>query len=167
MNEDNTLLELNKRWSIYKTKFEAEMNKNSLPFGDLQPGNIYHLPIITSYQTTFNSPQAGFTKDMFVKKENAEKPNLKYASLIGYTMAFRLALSDENYFNKNIRSLIEEIKLTLKMNLKLTPEDPHYGYYIKLGDFEDKLDSAAYQFTIESNVIPMIQLDYFNKELRT
>lgn len=164
---DETLTKLNEKWYPYKTSLEIELNKNSIDFGDIQPGHIYELPIITSIRTNFNGPpQAGFIKDFFIKKENAEVPSLKYTQVLGYTLCSRLALNNMEYFRKNIRAIVEEIKLTIKKQSGITSDDPHYGYYIKLSDFVDKEDSAAYSFIVESNIIPMIQLGYENRELR-
>jgi len=156
--KNNTLIELNKRWQKYKTELENELNKNSIPFGEIQPGYIIFCPIITSYQTKFDVPQAGFIHDFFVKEENAKTPTVNYPVLIGYTACCRFAINDEAYFNRNIRYLIESIKLTLKHTSGISYNEPHHGYYIKLSDFEDYPDSACYKFTVESNVIPMIQL---------
>lgn len=156
---DKYLDELNFKWRVFKTKIEAELNKNSIGFGDLQPGNIYHIPIVTGFRTKFDGPAlAGFTKEFFLKEDKANTPDLKFPVLIGYAFGSRISLFGEEYLERQMRCIIEEIKLSLKHASGITPEDPHYGYYIKLSDFVDVENYAAYEFTVESKVIPMVQL---------
>jgi hypothetical protein len=155
----NETQKLNAKWIYFKTKIEAELNKNSIGFGDIQPGHIYHLPIVTGYRTDFKAPAlAGFTKDFFIKLETANTPDVKFPIVIGYSMGARLVANDEAYMEHQMRCIIEEIKLSIKHASGLTPEEPHYGYYVNLSEFEDMENYAAYQFMVTSKIVPMIQL---------
>jgi len=159
MSYNDDLEKLNAKWRVYKTKIETELNKNSIGFGDIQPGHIYHVPIVTGFRKEFTGPAlAGFTKEFFIKEDKVKTPDIKFPILVGYTFGFRILHNNEEYMERQMRCIIEEIKLSLRYASGITPDQPHYGYYIKLSDFEDIENCAAFGFVVESKVIPMIQI---------
>lgn len=158
---DNTLENLNKLWVPYKTELETEWNRNSMSFGDLAPGNIYHLPVICNYQSPTDiekQPWAGNIKDLILKQENASS-DLKLKRVIGYYAGSRFSTNDSDTFKNSMRFLIKEIELTIKNNVFLSYNEPHYGYYVKFSDFTEVDDIGGFQIEVESNVIPMVQLN--------
>lgn len=159
---------LNKKWRILVNKLEKELNKNCEEFGNLYPGGntgVYHLPIISSFQEKLTDKLfAGMVQDFQLKREDAE-PNIKLSRAIGYSMASRAALKSQKEFEKSMRFLIEELKMTLQHHLNHNHNTPGYGHYIKISNFKDEKDYAAFSFTITSNWISMIQLGRSSKDL--
>lgn len=150
--------ELNRKFKPYREKIERMMNKKCLPFGDLQPGNVYHLPIVCSYQETITEVAfAGMIKDFFLKEEDSQAP-IKIKRMIGYAAASRVALDGQESFEKLFKCIFEEIKLTLGKANKAYYTEAGYGYYIKISELKDEENYAAVSFTVESNFIPMVQI---------
>ena len=156
---DNIIVELNNKWRIFADKIEKEMNANCESFGDLQPGDMYILPIIIGYQTKdFDKPFAGSVRDFFLRQEDAKNPEVSLNRLIGYAACGRAVSKSQEEFERCWKYLFEEIKLTLENHLKISPKEKGYGYYIKISNLVERDDTAAYMFSVESNFVPMIQI---------
>jgi len=154
--------ELNRKWKIYKEKIEKQMNRNCLPFGDLQPigeNGGYHIPLVIGFQKeNLGEPVAGYCRDFELLKEKADVPRIKFKKMIGYTACARAEINDMQYFDRLMRCLIKEIRLTVEHALGFPPTEPSYGYYIKFSDFKDEENYAACSFEVECNAYPMVQL---------
>lgn len=165
-----TAIKLNKKFNRYFRSIEKQLNKNTNPFGDLQPGNLYHVPVITKLgdgkkvlkrsdrSIISEIPiKAGHIRDILIKEEDVKV--IQIADYIGYSFASRILAG--TLPTKSLRFVIADLILRLEKELgfKHTDVESTGDYYIKFNGFTERDDMAAFKIEIETCCVPNIDLE--------
>lgn len=173
---------INERFAPFFRRLEKKLNRCTMPYGELQPGNIYHIPQIqglgdgitripvTDGAFNLNPPSAGAIRDVQITE--ADKNKLIMRSAIGYAGAYNML--NEPDFEKACKSLT---LITTQMIMKLEKEIGYkynelhagtcYAQFRRHGyDLDTYLvdlpESAAYEIRLYSDTYPMINHDMIN-----
>src|ERR1700722_2337073 len=173
MEQIDYCLELNKVVFDYLNQVEKDLNVNSIPHGDIQPGNLYHWWQLTSLGGAFRiphgvdafnlpTPTCGQVKDILVDDSNKNKIIVR--RLIGYTAASRITqYNDPEYTKKALSHIILDMVMSLEKELGYSNKAPHHGHFATFkrpGDpfrpFRDMESHAAYELRLYSDTYPAI-----------
>lgn len=175
-DNDNLETTLNNRLGKFFKRLEKKLNKNSMPYGDLQPGNLFIVPQILGFgggvtvvppggeAFSLQPPVAGQIRDAMIQESNKNKFVIR--RFIGYAMAARLALEedDEKVFNK-LRFIIEEMIMTAMRQAGFDHNTLHHGRFAQLERtgrpgvyLTDVEDSAAFEIRLYSDTYPAFNI---------
>jgi hypothetical protein len=168
---------LNKVVAEYFEKLEKELNVNSVPYGDIQPGNLYNCYQIQGLAGVFRLPksnvdafklppyQAGHVKDVLIQDDDKNK--ILVRRLIGYTACSKIESTNDPKFTEiALKPLILEMLMSLEKELGFDHKTPHHGKYatfqrpgVQTGlFFRDMEDYAACELRLFSDTYPLINL---------
>ena len=160
---------LNQVCNDYFRSIEKELNKNTVPFGDLQPGNLYHVPIInklgegkTVVKRIDNSileevpTKIGHIKDIQVREDDIKI--IKISDYIGYMMVTRIIAGSLPV--DNLKYIMQDLLFRLKKELGFDHNILNTGdYYIKINGFTEEENISAFKLEIESCCMSNISID--------
>lgn len=175
MKDIDYCTELNKVVFDYLNQVEKELNVNSIPYGDIQPGNSYNCWQLNSLGQAFRLPNdcdvfnlppptCGQVKEIQV--DNSNKNKIIVRRLIGYTAASRIIeKNDPEYTKKALAPLILDMTMSLEKELGYSYQIPHHGNFATFkrpgdpfGMFRDIENYAAYEIRLYSDTFPAINL---------
>ena len=118
-------------------------------------GNISHIPQLKSKP---ENGLEGTIKDSIFRETNLPFNELKV--VLGYGVSARL-----DYFSSKgvLPILISSIEY-FKDVTKNSPEDFHYGDFIKLKEIKHLENNGGYEVTFENNSVPFISIDPVKKK---
>lgn len=165
---------VNDKFAPFFRRLEKKLNMYTVPYGELQPGNIYNVPQIESVgggvtwlptngeeAFSLNRPQAGIIRDRQISFE--DKKRLIIRRIWGYSSVVR-AVEEQN-FEVACRALT---LITTEMLMRLEKEvgykynelhaGEHYASFKMYGGLYlmDSEDSAGFEIRLHSDTYPMI-----------
>lgn len=155
MTNDKDAQKLNELCKDYFTNLELDLNKNSQPWGEAQPGNVYYKPTIVSlgnYQIIkgvdeviiLDPPIAGIVKDLIIKEEDKMNAIL-IRRIVGYSAALRV-ISGQNTPEQLLKYLTKEMIMSLNNSRGFSKDTINMGIY---GKFERPKNPGVYFLPIE------------------
>lgn len=163
-------------------ELEKEITKNQVssldPEKDPQPGNIYHVPTITSLNKSqkvpkgvdgfkLDAPLAGGIKNFIYDVDDSKNSIDAYIQriFIGYIFGNRLLHMESDEIRKQLLPIITQVLMTAERDVGFHYTTPYAGTYITFfrpGTNKDVVreleNSAAFEFRVYSKCISCINL---------
>lgn len=164
---------LDEKFKPYFMRLEKTLNRNSLGYGPLQPGNLIHVAQIQSYgggvtriphdedAFNLNAPRAGQIRD--VQITNADKNRFLIRRVWGYSAVLRAVESSVEDAERSIRWMVEEMLLTLRREAGFGADTIHHGTYARFQRpgypgtyFLETGESAGVELRLYSDTYPAV-----------